>query len=81
MVSLSRKDLKMSNLLAERLTEIRTKRIRIRREAFKLLRTNRDLLKKDYWLMRKMDHNYLSDISDLALIGHLKKLEMIINEN
>lgn len=71
----------MSNQLAERLTEIRLQRIRIRREAFKLLRKNRDLLKKDYWLMRKMDNNYLSDISDLALIGHLQKLEIIINEN
>lgn len=61
------------NNLPERMTKVRLERLSLRRKMFKFLRENRHLI-KDRRLIRKMDSNWMSDLSDLSLIAHTKKL-------
>jgi hypothetical protein len=61
------------NNLAERITDMRTERLKLRRAAFKMLRENKDLI-KNHKLLRKMKYNWMSDLSDLALITYIKNL-------
>jgi hypothetical protein len=69
------------NNLANRMVAARTERLAVRREIFKFLRGNRHLI-KDRRLIRKMDYNYMGDLSDLSLITYTRKLmEAIENEN
>jgi len=69
------------NNLAERMIAARTERLRVRREIFKLLRANKHLLKHDYFITRKMNYNYMGDLSDLNLIHYAKYVtEAIENE-
>lgn len=69
------------NDLAERMTGVRKERLRVRREIFKFLRENRHHI-KDKRLLRKMNCNYMGDLSDLELIGYTRKLMGVIeNEN
>lgn len=69
------------NDLAKRMTGIRKERLRVRREIFKFLRLHRNLI-KDGRLIRKMNGNYMADLSDLSLITYTRKtMEAIENEN
>ena len=64
----------MNNLI-ERLKHHGDERKRIRREMFKHLRANKELLKNDVRLLRKMSLNYLGDFADNTLITYMKKIE------
>ena len=69
------------NNLAERMIGVRKERLRVRREIFKFLRFHKHLIKESR-LIRKMNENYMADLSDLSLINYTKKImEAIENEN
>lgn len=64
----------MNNQLIERLTHHKTERTRIRKILFKQLRSHKHLI-YDAWLLRKMEENYLGDLSDNKLIKYVKELD------
>ena len=64
----------MNNLLIERLQHHKTERTRIRKKLFKQMRKNKQYI-KDGWLLRKMELNYLGDLTDDKLIMYMQRIE------
>jgi len=67
-------EVKMNNQLIEHLEYHRTERTRIRKTLFRQMRAHKYLI-KDGWLLRKMELNYLGDLSDNKLIMYMKRIE------
>lgn len=64
----------MNNLLIERLQYHKTERTRIRKKLFKQMRANKQYV-KDGWLLRKMELNYLGDLTDDKLMMYMRRIE------
>ena len=64
----------MNNLI-EKLKHHGKERKRVRRQMIKHLRQNKNLLKKDRKLQRKIQLNYIGDFSDDTLITYMRKIE------
>ena len=59
--------------ILEKLEHHRVERIRARKKLFKYLRENQKRI-DDPWLNRKINYNYLGDLSDNNLIYYVKKV-------
>jgi galactokinase len=66
---------KKMNGLVERLEAVHNERKRLRRIMFRRMRDNKDLLKRDGYIQRKMRLNYLGDLTDNKVISYMKKID------
>jgi hypothetical protein len=57
-------------LLLLSLRESSKQRRRIRRKLLKFIRENAEVFRRDYWMLRKIRGNYLSDLSDQKIIEY-----------
>ena len=63
------------NILAERLEAVHAERKRLRRIMFRRMRENKDILKRDGFIQRKMRLNYLGDLTDNKIISYMRKID------
>ena len=68
------KEEKMNNLV-ERLETVHDERKRLRRIMLRRIRDNKDLLKRDEFIQRKMRLNYLGDLTDNNIVSYMKKID------
>ena len=63
------------NDLVERLETVHDERKRLRRIMLRRIRDNKDLLKRDEFIQRKMRLNYLGDLTDNNIVSYMKKID------
>lgn len=63
------------NILSERLEAVHAERKRLRRIMFRHMRENKDILKRDGYIQRKMRLNYLGDLTDNQVVSYMKKID------
>ena len=63
------------NDLVERLETVHSERKRLRRIMFRHIRDNKELLKRDGFIQRKMRLNYLGDLTDNKVISYMRKID------
>jgi len=69
--------------LLEDLKNASTERKRLRKTAIKILRNHKEHFMRNgnYWIVRKMNNNYMTDLSDLKLMSYLEYLDRTQNLN
>lgn len=60
--------------LASELTRYSNGRRRVRRKICAKLREHKDMFEGNWWLLNKINNNYMSDLSDAKLIFYLEEL-------
>ena len=73
------KEEKMNNLV-ERLETVHDERKRLRRIMLRRIRDNKDLLKRDEFIQRKMRLNYLGDLTDNNIVSYMRKIDHLRGE-
>ena len=63
------------NDLVERLETVHNERKRLRRIMFRRMRDNKELLKRDAYIQRKMRLNYLGDLTDNKVMSYMRKID------
>jgi len=69
------------NILVERLEAVHAERKRLRRIMFKRMRDNKDILKRDGFIQRKMRLNYLGDLTDNQVVSYMRKIDHLRGNN
>ena len=68
------------NILVERLEAVHAERKRLRRIMFRRMRDNKDILKRDGYIQRKMRLNYLGDLTDNQVVSYMRKIDHLRGE-
>jgi len=69
------------NDLVERLETVHNERKRLRRIMFRRMRDNKELLKRDAYIQRKMRLNYLGDLTDNQIMKYMRKIDHLKENN